>query len=267
MFGALKAALSPKERLKRVLGDFELPVFPTSISSALADLSSNNFDLGKIGDSLACDPGVSAELLRLVNSAAFGLRRPAEATRHAASLLGRNRLEAALIALGAKTSLPKDAAPGYDPRDFWRAARARAQVAGDVAEALHPAQRAESVTAALLLDMAIPALAHARPESYGAVFEQHNLGGGALPSLEEEAGLVGHDAVGGWLSEAWAFPPSLRELVSDHHVSPSRLPAVALVTEPSPRFDEDDRARFVANAKGTFNVDEDRAAEIFTSAL
>lgn len=265
MLQALKTVLSPRARLKKALGDFDLPVFPAVISAALSDLRGLDPNLGEIGRALAQDPGVTVSVLKLVNSAAFGLRQPVDAVPRAAALLGRARLEAALIAVGVRTALPQKRAQGYDPGAFWKEASQRAQLAGEFAERLHPATRAETVTAALLQDMALPALAHTKGSVYGPLLEEWKAYGGSFAAKEKAHSDLAHDEIGGWMGEAWELPGALQAAIADHHVDPanqSALPAAALVSDFRGPADADGKERVIEKAKDAFGLDKDAAVLI-----
>src|SRR5690606_36901808 len=140
---------------------------------------------------------VSAQLLRVTNSAAFSLRHRIESVEHAVSLLGRTEVEALLIAAVARGALPQRPRPGFAPIRFWKAAGRRAAAARALASVLHPETRSESFTAALLQDMALPVLSEIMRRSYGALAMKSYVSGIDLAQLElNELGWTHADAAG-----------------------------------------------------------------------
>ncbi len=265
----LRALVSPKERLRIALNGFEVPNFPSIVSDALDALRDENAHLGRIGEGLAQDPKVCLTLLKHVNSAAFGLRNPVNSVAHAVSLLGRVQLESTLIAVGIDAALPSKRSPGFRPDEFWKGARRRAFVAGELAAVAHPRTRGETATAALLQDMAVPALAFARKE-YGAVLRQSRSDRSqSLAKFEQDSLGVDHAEVGGWLCEMWNVPEQLATSISHHHddnVSDAPFPAAAVVACLGTRAHADDHERIVESARDVLSLSPEETASVLAVA-
>ena len=137
-----------------LLSGVELPTFPAVVMNAIEQLADPDVALDHVGDVLARDPGVSVQLLSVVNSAAFSPRNQVRSVHQAVVMLGRNEVESMLLSVAVHRSLPRDHAVGYEPDRFWAAAARRASVAVTFAEVVDPARRSEHFTAALLQDMA-----------------------------------------------------------------------------------------------------------------
>jgi HD-like signal output (HDOD) protein len=220
--------------LKRIVRGCELPRFKQVTLSILERLRDPEIDFAKVAESLQWDPGLVVQLLRTVNSAAYGVSSRIEDVRHAISFMGRSQLEQLVLAIAIKDSLPSAPAPGFEAERFWRAAAFRAALARAFAQKLHPARNAEAFTAGLLQDIAVPVLAHARPEQYGEVLAAwHGGQAGSLAELERETFGWCHAQVGGLLGQAWELPESLIAAIELHHSPGSSdrevLPATRLV--------------------------------------
>jgi len=231
--GVLRRSRQERE-LRAVVKGQELPQFPEVTLRILERLRDPEADFDEIADGLQWDPGLVVQLLRTVNSAAFGASARIEDVRHAVSFMGRSQLEQLILANAVKESLPRAPAMGFRRERFWRAAAYRASLARAFAEQLHPARSAEAFTGGLLQDMAVPVLAHARPDDYGPVLEAWHRGEGeSLDDLEREAFGWSHARVGGLLGETWELPESLVAAVSQHHSDEPTdrqvLPATRLV--------------------------------------
>ena len=240
MFAALKSVFDPKARLRETLGDAELPSFKAVTLQILKKLRDPKASTAEIPALVASDPGLSVKVLKTVNCAAFGLRRPATDIGHAINLLGRGGVEAIVLGVAVKNALPMTPSAGYDPRRFWRAAAVRAATAKALADALDPSHRMVSFTAGLLQDMAVPVLAHRKP-GYGRVLEAWHAGEVELDAAEREAFGWDHAEVAGWLASDWGFPEVLGESIVGHHGqgdSPLPVQLVALMHE-DPRFGVD----------------------------
>ncbi len=212
------------------LGQIELPTFPALILHAMERIRNQDVELGAICDELVADPGFTVQILSLVNSAAFGLRREVRSVHHAASLLGRGKLESMLVALAVRNAIPRQNGAGFDNRRFWTASARRAVTGAALAERLDPATRSATFTASLLQDMAVPLLSRHKREHYGDVLNRWHEGEDELSSLEQETFGWDHAEVGAWMCAQWGFPENLTAAICNHHGGdPGDLPAVSLV--------------------------------------
>jgi HD-like signal output (HDOD) protein len=202
-----------------MIGGEGLPVFPSVIARATERISDPESDMAEVSDLVATDPGLTVRLLRLVNSPAVAPRSPIETVHQATVLLGRNQLEAMLMAAGVNAVLPKTPAVGFDPPSFWLTAAMRAAAAGEIAGTLAPARRSEYFTAALLQDMAQPVLFHSNSD-YADVVSAWD--GSHLGLTEREADELGwtHAEVGSLMCRHWELPEFLTDAVTLHHERP-----------------------------------------------
>ena len=217
MFGWFKKRRQdPRRVLKEALGDFELPSFPAVVAQAMRQLRDPNATLAEIAEGLMRDPDVSVRLLRLANSPAYSLRHPVSNVHHAMSLLGRAEVESLLLSVSMRRCLPKPRR-GCDATRFWQANARRAAVARAIAKRAHPASAAETFTASLLQEMAVPLLVKARPKEYLPVREAWANGGGELVALEREALGYDHAVIGAAMCAEWSFPEEFVRAVGAHH--------------------------------------------------
>jgi len=144
--------------VENVLDGFELPTFPHVIADALGRLGDPDVAMSEVAAVLELDPGMSVKLLKLTNSAGFGMRNPVDSLHKAVTMLGRNQVESILIGSAARASVPTPRSPIFNTARFWRTAASRAIVATSISAIVEPTRRSETFTAALLQDMAMPVL-------------------------------------------------------------------------------------------------------------
>jgi HD-like signal output (HDOD) protein len=223
-----------KKRLDEVLHGAELPMFSKAVMDTLRVLRDPESSTESVADVLQWDPGLVVRVLSTVNSAAYGPRTPIRDVHHAVSFMGRAQLEQLLLAVAVKDTLPSKEAPGFEPTRYWRAASRRAALARTFAEELHPALHAECFTIGLLEDLAVPVLAHARPDDYGPVLQRWNREPErSLQDLEREELGWDHGEIGGMLGSTWELPAELVAAVGKHHTDEADgdvPPAVRLVS-------------------------------------
>lgn len=217
MFKLFKRKPDPKANLISALGDATLPSFPSLLWKVLEKLRNPEASMGEIGQLLSLDPGLSLKLLRTVNCAGTGVRKPINSVSHAVTLLGRRRVESMVLAVAVQDALPSHKTGAFDTTDFWHTAAHRAVTAHSLARIVEPAVADLSFTAGLLQDMALPLLTLQRPVEYAPVLAAWHGGDGELEALERQAMGFDHAEVGDWMGESWAFPPELRGAIGDHH--------------------------------------------------
>jgi len=262
----------PRQELMAALGDVEMPTFPALLGEILRELRDPRSSMGKVGELVGRDPTLTIKVIKTVNSVGFGLRRQVESVKHAATLLGRSRLESIVLPLAVGEALPSEISQGFEPERFWHAAARRAMIAQQLSALLDPSSRDVSYTASLLQDMAIPLLATHRSETYGPVLERWHAGEGALHELEREAFGWTHADVAGWLCADWGFPEALAAAITAHHgsddpelVAPPPVRLVALLGE-----EPDAELRIeplIAMARDELGADPERVREAVVRGL
>ncbi len=261
-FGKRKAA-SAKKQMQRALGGYRVPQFPAVAMKAMKLLRNDSVSLQDVADIIILDPGISAAMLSLVNSASHALKRPVDTVQHATALLGRSQVESLLVAAAVGRTLP--AASKYlDMAAFWRTSARRAAIASGFAARLHPTTLSTSYTAGLLQDMAIPILMESKKNDYATLYRSWQNGEAKI--LEEERSRYhwDHAEVASWMCKEWHFPEALNHAIETHHhpLGDSSAPAVRLVS--MLRCDEDSRGidAVVAAATQAFDISSDACVQI-----
>ncbi len=208
----------PKEVIRDLFGNTELPSFPSAVMEVLGLLRDPHSDIAEIEHKIERDPGLSVRVLRTVNSAAFGLKKRVGHVGHAVSLLGRSRLEALVLSVAVNSALPMDSSNGFDYASFWLTAARRACLARRLAKMMHPVTEAEAFTAGLLQDMGIPLLAMHKGQEYIEVYKEWQRDPfSSLEQLEQDNLGFDHTQVGAIIAEKWELPPYLVTAIAEHH--------------------------------------------------
>lgn len=186
-----------------------LPVMPEVGVALINTLDDEDTPASKILTLMARDPALSAKLLALANSAAFGLPRKVATLDAALSLVGLARVRA--LAVSACMHNAFSMPPGIDRVDFWRYSIACASYAqwlndglpGDV-----KVDRQKAWLAGLMLRLGELIMGHAVPQ---VVKELTKLPCQVGERWEREKQLVGFDEgeVTAELARRWNFPSEL----------------------------------------------------------
>ena len=84
-----------------------------------------NFEYDDLVKALSADPGTVSELLRLTNSALFGVSEKVTSLRQALTLLGPKRTRSMVLGRYLVESLGERTSPDLDAGFFWRGCRRR----------------------------------------------------------------------------------------------------------------------------------------------
>lgn len=218
--------------LRKVLGRFELPMIPAVVTQALGKIMDPECDLRQVAEIIERDPGLSARLLSISNSAAYAPRSPIVAVPQAVVMLGRNQVESLLITLAASAASHQVAPSGFDLKGFWLRSAWKAATADALSAVVDRRHKAENLTAALLEDIAIPVLLRCQPR-FKMVLQDWYAGEGSLADLTRGAFGWTHRTVAGWMFEDWDFPEDLIEAVTeegDPETDDLEFPVVRLVS-------------------------------------
>lgn len=102
----------------RFLQSVSLPVMPEVAQALISTLSSDEADVGTITNIIAKDPGLTATLLRMANSAIFGLSRSVHTLDSAVSVVGMAHIRARALSICMAGSFRFPT--GLDRLQFWR---------------------------------------------------------------------------------------------------------------------------------------------------
>ncbi len=218
LFSFLKRTKTdPKAMLMKVLGEYTLPSFPSTVMKILQRIRNPESSAASISEVLALDPGLSVRVLSIANSAAFSPSKKVENLTQAVALVGLSQLESLVLSIGVATVMPRDPVPAYDMKRFWRASARRGVLAQELAALLCPARQSECFTAGFLQDMALPFLVAHRPQEYESILHRWKSEGGDLSKLEREVFDWDHAEVATWICSEWALPEAVASPIGGHH--------------------------------------------------
>lgn len=221
---------NPKDTLNDMLDGYELPSFSDVIMRVLALLRDPESSMPDIAKEINYDPALVMAVFRMVNSAAFGLRRRVDDIRQAVTLLGRARLESIVLMQAVREAQPPIDVSWFNTKMFWQTSAKRATLARHLANRLHPATATHAFTAGMLQDMGIPILAATLSKKYSKVTEIISKNETSLIEVEKDLLSFDHQFVGELMAEEWNLPEELTRAISGHHDVSLVDPAVGLVS-------------------------------------
>jgi len=204
-----------KKRLTGILSQ-DLPTLPTYVLDLNALLSSPTVDLKKVSKVIRTDPSLSAQVLRLCNSALFGLRRRVISIEQAAVLLGTERLRTLVLTCSLMQFAGKHV-PSAQLMNFWQHSFLTALLSERVARQVDYFEKEQAYLCGLLHDIG------QLPLSILVLEEESKKRRLPPPNwidnieLEREYFGMDHCKVGRWMAVAWNFMPSYVDVFEFHH--------------------------------------------------
>ncbi|HYS82253.1 MAG TPA: HDOD domain-containing protein [Anaeromyxobacteraceae bacterium] len=163
------------------------------------------------------DPALTANLLRVANSAYFGLRCRAESVRQAVTVLGVKRVSEVAAAVALAPVIPSRL-PGYEleASAFWLHSVAVAVLAERLSLQLGLRCPELTFTAGLLHDIGKLAIGAFVADDAPSILIRTR---GGLPFVAAEQAVLGvdHGQVGGLMAEAWSLPSAAAAAARWHH--------------------------------------------------
>lgn len=194
-----------------------VPSMPQVVVRFLEIMQDPNFQYGDLVKVLSADPGTVSEVLRLSNSALFGVRNKVVSLQQALTLLGPKRTRSLLLGRYLVDAMSQKKVDGLDMSYFWRRSLASSVVASHFAETLCPRQRDEAFIGALLADIGLPILAEALADGYQPIAARYAPHGKLItPEEELDAVEVTHAQVSAMVLSHWCLPESVTKAVNLH---------------------------------------------------
>src|ERR1700744_770937 len=204
-----------KQRLLTVLSK-GLPTLPQYVLDLNALLSNASVDLKKVGAVIRTDPSLSAQILRLCNSALFGLRRRVISIEQAAVLLGTERLRTLVLACSVMQFAGKRLT-GPQLSTFWQHSFLCALLSERVARQVDYFEKEQAYLGGLLHDIGQLPL-------WIVVMDEEARRRPLPPepwaddlAIERDYFGMDHCKVGRSMAVAWNFMPSFIDVFENHH--------------------------------------------------
>jgi HD-like signal output (HDOD) protein len=183
----------------------KLPSMSEVAHALIQSLNDDSTSVPHIRDLIAKDPALSAKLLRLANSAQFGLPRGVSSLDDAISMVGMSKVRT--LALGACLSEAFPDIPGLDRQEFWRTSMACAGYAQWLATGLGMDGQQAWLTG-MMLRLGELLIVQAEPDVLQEIEKLPHIPG---VRWQREARLTGftEGQITSELARRWNFPPQM----------------------------------------------------------
>jgi HD-like signal output (HDOD) protein len=198
----------------------KMPAFPQAVTRVL-DLASraecSPKDLVRVVEQ---DPVMTMKILKLVNSAYFGLSRPINSISHGVIFIGINTIKNLALTIAAMGMLPSRNDAGMDMDQFLLHSLGVAAVAKRLSNYLGVPERdgSDYFISGLLHDFGKVVLAQFKAKDFAQALQLAADGERPLYLCEQEVLGMDHAQIGGMLAESWKLPQPLALSIRYHHL-------------------------------------------------
>lgn len=212
------------ESLTRLAGQIDtLPSLPSLYQELVAELHRPHASLAAVAQVIERDIGMSAKLLKLVNSAYFGLRSDVTSVQRAIHLLGLETITTLVLSAHVFEAYEEGDPAGLSIETLWEHSLATSACCRAIAasEGLDRRLADDALTAGMLHDVGKLILATRRTRDYREVLRLTEESGRGVSVAETEIFGATHAQIGAYLVGLWGLPDAVVEAIAFHAV-PSR---------------------------------------------
>ncbi len=201
----------------------ELPAMPVVVRNVMAMTADPEVTLSDVSRVIERDPALTAKLLRVSNSAYYGMRQVIGTLKLALVILGVREVRNIVIGVAVLDSLrDKDTELLLYQHGLWAHSTRVAAISKRLGIHMKAAFHGEDFIAGLLHDVGKMVLWRQLEDEYPHLYREAAKSGKRLHEAERERFGFDHADVIAALADVWYLPDSLRLAVLYHHNAPGR---------------------------------------------
>jgi putative nucleotidyltransferase with HDIG domain len=194
-----------------------LPPFPMTLQKVMKLAGDPDSSLTELVAVIRLDQSITANILRICNSAYFGIRRPVDNVNDAILYMGKKNVLRAVMTAGLSRYFRTT--KGYDVKggDLWEHAVAVALLSQICAAKTLRTDDPRIFTAAVLHDIGKMVLGEFVHDSWQTIRNLVETQRYSFLEAEEEVIGVNHAELGGEIALIWKFPEEILRAIAFHH--------------------------------------------------
>ncbi|HUX07361.1 MAG TPA: HDOD domain-containing protein [Acidobacteriota bacterium] len=207
---------SELEKLIARVGD--LPAMPVVAVKVMSMIGDPSISANHLQAMISRDQALTVKVLKIANSAMFGVSRDITTLSHAIVILGFSTIRSIVLAASSKSIYARGPSTQmFSTKLLWEHSLASAVIARRSSEMLGAADIEKAFIAALLHDIGKSVLNVNFSDKYHQIIEEvYNTGSDFIPNEQRILGFD-HTQVGSLVLHKWNLAPELEEAVLHHH--------------------------------------------------
>lgn len=197
----------------------KLPVIPEVATKVMSIAEEGkHISFKQLEDIIKIDPGLTAKILKVANSALYARQREISTLQMAITLLGFKNIKSLVILTTASTLFAKNST-AFFYENFWRHSVLTAFLTKELIIRNFPKLSGdEGFLAGLLHDIGQVAMFHADSENYRLLLEDRERSGERTQELEKKYFGITHKEIGEKALSRWNFPQIFIDVAREHGV-------------------------------------------------
>lgn len=192
----------------------ELPPLPVVAAKVLRMIEDPLLEINSLQDVIMTDQALTAQVLKMANSAYYGMDRKIDIVSDAIVTLGNGAIRTLAMAATTRTMFKRF---GLLEQKLWEHSKGVSSAAEIIAKTIRHSSSDKASVAGLLHDIGKIIMNNSRPEKYILVTEAVYNNNTAYHMSEEYFFGFNHADVGGLVAAKWKLPKDLCEIIRRHH--------------------------------------------------
>lgn len=203
------------QEAEKLLKGIVIPPRPSVLADVNQEANKDEPNFGKIAQLIGQDVGLSAAMLKTINSPLFGLSKRVSSVQQAVTMLGIKNTVNIITGLVLKASMAGNKVPSLER--FWDSAALEAMVSAYIASQLPGAHADASYTFGLFQNCGIPLLMQRFPGYLRTLQEANASTTESFTTIEDNHHATNHASVGYLMARSWFLPESICQAILCHH--------------------------------------------------
>lgn len=213
-------------QMEKVVCGIQIPAQPRALLEIQDELSLSAPDIKRVSSIVSKDVGLSAGVLKTINSPFYGLRTKVESIQRAAVLLGLPNIHNLVRSIALRQTMSK-ASARLELDHFWDHASEVANIAIFLAIKFRFENPDEYYSLGLFHDAGIAILAQKFNDYDELLRDGNSMFGGSIVIAEDAKYQTNHAIIGYYLARSWNLSDTLAQAVLHHHNAENLLPDLA----------------------------------------
>lgn len=200
--------------IEKTLKGIAIPSRPQVLLQIESELRKDDPDPRIVARLIEADVGLTAAVLKTVNSPFFGLAKRTSSVAQAVTILGMRTATQIVTGLILRKAVTGQ---GSTLEEFWDRAEQVAGIASRIAQTIPRGPRDDAYCFALFHDVGIPILTQKFPDYPQTLLLAENSGDRPFAAVERERHATDHATLGYLVAKGWFLPEAICEGILYHH--------------------------------------------------
>ena len=200
----------------------DLPTISTVANQINVESKKNSLTAKSLSAIIARDPSLTSKVLKLANSAYYGLVKQVDTLERAVTVLGFNTIKSLALTISVYKYFQKDSGGEFDIKGLWGHCLGCAVAAKVLISVANPKLEEQAFVSGILHDVGKIAIAQYLPDEMSYIIgmiddlgsQQEEIQAG---EIEEEVLGFTHQKIGGRIATQWNFPDEYITTIKYHH--------------------------------------------------